>query len=935
MKGIEQYAYPDLEVGDQDYRWCHKYAHDVVTGKIIAGKWVKLACKRHLKDLKRKDLYFDVEAAKSIVLWFKFVPITDGKQVGNATELYPWQIFLVCNLIAWKVKETGLRKYKYAYVQVARKGGKALALDTPIMTPDGYSTMGELTVGDTIYGADGKPTKITFESEVFIDHDCFEIEFSNGEKIIADADHLWETTARVNEVGAETNKGYKLKDGESSLKRVRTTRELFETQRYGIRNDANHSIDVAKPIRHTNKKLPIDPYLLGVWLGDGASSGTRIFCHTDDVDFLTGEATKSGYFYSEPKQRKTCFEFSLYHPDTPRKADSLGRFKNKLKPILRDLNLLDNKHIPEIYLLGSVAQRTSLLQGLMDTDGYIDKRGRIEFTQKSKKLSYQVYELLCSLGIKASIRSKKATCNGVDAGIVYRVNFCCNKKDIKVFRMPRKLDRMINGNATNIKQRSKTIQITNIKQVASVPTKCIQVDNDDHLFLCGKTNIPTHNTTLTGGLTLYLMYKSGYFRPRAYAAATKKDQAKLLWSDAKSMIKLSPRLSSVFKARANDILLPSLNGEFKPLASDSNSLDGLNPLVAALDECHAIKDYNLYDVLISAFGAQDEGLMITITTAGTILDGICRDLNSEGKSVLSGEIKYDSYFYLIYEIDTGDEWDEERNWYKANPALGFQPKLEYIRDQATAASMSAAKKSNFMTKHLNVFVSGADKWLNIDEVMACRNRKLKLSDYKGRKCTAAIDRSLVNDITSICLLFPNDNAGADFFFINMLPRNAVKNATKQLKNTYLKAIDGGDLEIVEGAMIRNSHIGKTIKQIHEDFDVELFGYDPYKMKELAMTMEEEFGIELISVSQGVGNMSEPTNKMEMLIKDKNMAYNDDLFEFACKNALQGVTKMNNVCIFRENVQTEKIDPLIASVIALSCATLHKVEKNPYETYGLA
>jgi len=441
-------------------------------------------------------------------------------------------------------------------------------------------------------------------------------------------------------------------------------------------------------------------------------------------------------------------------------------------------------------------------------------------------------------------------------------------------------------------------------------------------------------TTLTGGLTLYLMYKSGYFRPRAYAAATKKDQAKLLWSDAHAMIRLSPRLSSIFKPRANDILLPKLNGEFKPLASDSNSLDGLNPLVAALDECHAIKDYNLYDVLVSAFGAQDEGLMITITTAGTILDGVCKDLNSEGKTVLSGEVVYDSYFYLIYEIDLNDQWDKEENWYKANPALGYQPKLQYLRDQATAASMSSAKKANFMTKHLNVFVSGADKWLDIDEVKSCRDDKLLLGDYFGEKCTISVDRSLVNDITSFCFLFPRDDGGCDCFYINILPKQAVLNATKQLRNTYNKAIERGDLIVVEGAMIRNSYLAKIIIEFHDQFDVEMLGYDPYKMKELAMDMEEK-GILMVAVSQGVGNMSEPTKKLEMLIKDNLFHYDDDLFEFACTNAILGVTKMNNVCIYRDNVQTEKIDPLIATVIALSCATLQKVEVNIYESRGLA
>lgn len=562
---LSKYEYSYLKFGDQRWEWCHKYAHDVVTGKIIACKWIKLACARHLHDLTRDDLYFDEDEAQLVVDWFELIPITDGLEVGQATVLFPWQIFMVCCLAAWKYKATGLRKYKYAYVQVARKGGKS---------------------------------------------------------------------------------------------------------------------------------------------------------------------------------------------------------------------------------------------------------------------------------------------------------------------------------------------------------------------------------TLSGGLTLYFMCSSGYFRPRAYSVATKKDQAKILWSAAKLMIDLSEELQSIFKARANDILLPSKAGEFRPLASDSNSLDGLNPLVATLDECHAIKDRNLYGVMVSAFGSQPEGLMLTITTAGTILDGICTDLNKAGKEVLARKREYDAYFYLLYELDKGDQWDLEENWYKSNPALGHQPKLEYLRSRCTEAQMLSAEKINFLTKHCNMFVTGADKWLDIDEVKLCRNLGLNIEDYKGKRCVVSIDRSLVSDITSICLLFPDDDGGCTCFYINILPRQAVNNATDHLKEVYLKAEAEGNLEIVEGKIIHNSQLYKYFIWIAENFDVEMYGYDPYKMKETAMYLEDEHGLLMVSVSQGVGNMSEPAKKLETLIKGELFRYNDNLFEFACENAIQGVTKMNNVAIYRENVNTEKIDPLIATVIALSCATLHKVDENVYEQRGL-
>ena len=153
-------------------------------------------------------------------------------------------------------------------------------------------------------------------------------------------------------------------------------------------------------------------------------------------------------------------------------------------------------------------------------------------------------------------------------------------------------------------------------------------------------------TTLAAGLKLYVMYKS-FYRPRAFSLATKRDQAKEVWENAKEMIRLSPRLSQIFEVRANEILMPGKSGYYKPLASDSKSLDGLNPITASLDECHAIKDRNLYGVIVSAFGAQPEYLMITITTAGFILDGLCTDLLKNGKRVLDTKDKtvQDNYFF--------------------------------------------------------------------------------------------------------------------------------------------------------------------------------------------------------------------------------------------------------------------------------------------------
>ena len=216
-------------------------------------------------------------------------------------------------------------------------------------------------------------------------------------------------------------------------------------------------------------------------------------------------------------------------------------------------------------------------------------------------------------------------------------------------------------------------------------------------------------TTFTAGIKLYLMYKYDH-GPRVFSLATGLKQAKEVWKVAKEMIVLSPRLQTIFETRAHQILIPNKNGEFIALASDSNTLDGLDPIAACLDECHAIKDRNIYGVIVSAFGGNEGGeyLFSVITTAGFILEGLCTDIYKNGSRVLdpdSPQVEQDNYFYLIFEIDKDDDWTVESHWFKSNPGLIYgRPSLGYLRDRFAEAKTSPSEKANFITKHCNRFV---------------------------------------------------------------------------------------------------------------------------------------------------------------------------------------------------------------------------------------
>lgn len=346
-------------------------------------------------------------------------------------------------------------KNRFNICKMPRQTGKALSLDTPIPTPTGWTTMGDLKVGDEILSPTGNSVSVTMKTETIYDHDCYKIYFDNGEEIIADADHLWEVDSSYWRTG----------------KKVITSQEIFEQYQKKLASKKGKGVQgslyvhKSNPIKFIKNELSIHPYLLGVWLGDGYSSDGRIIAHKDDYEFY-----------------KTKFDIEY-----ERNSNNCIRFKiRNLYAKLKSYNLLKNKHIPRSFLRSSYDDRLELLRGLMDTDGSIRKNSRsFEFYQKNYDLVLQVVELLSSLGIKSKVRHKK-----IKDSYYHTVSF--STKEI-VFNLPRKV-KNIDLKKSDRKQESRHY-IHKIEKVDSVPVACIQVNSEDHLFLCGKTFIPTHNST--------------------------------------------------------------------------------------------------------------------------------------------------------------------------------------------------------------------------------------------------------------------------------------------------------------------------------------------------------------------------------------------------------------------------------------------------------
>ncbi len=394
--------------------------------------------------------------------------------------------------------------------------GKALDVDTPIPTTEGWKRIADLKKGDKVFDETGKQCNVLWRSEIMNNHDCFELLFSDGATIVADADHKWY-------VESDSKKSY-----------VLTTRELLKS--YKVSNRNTYAIPVAKPLEMETKELIISPYLLGYWLGDGNSFSAQLTLHDKDIEVIEyikaeghnviirdikdklhvknvqvdplaiGDICRRGHDTRLTGLTKygRCAEchrqISLHNKWKGKKdilVDPVINRPQTMRSKLEKLNLIGNKHIPNVYLLADINQRFELLRGIMDSDGSIGKNGRCEITLKSKKLIDGVSELLYGLGIKHTVKARIAVCGNSPTKAhskVWRISFLVYN-DVSVFKLKRKLERQKSREGCRTTETERR-RIISIKPVASRPVCCIAVDSPKHLYLAGKAMIPTHNSDI-------------------------------------------------------------------------------------------------------------------------------------------------------------------------------------------------------------------------------------------------------------------------------------------------------------------------------------------------------------------------------------------------------------------------------------------------------
>lgn len=350
---------------------------------------------------------------------------------------------------------------------------KALALDTPIPTADGWKMMGELRVGDRVFDENGNLCNVTRVSEIWNNRPVFRVITDCGDEIVADADHEWLVRLcgkpRKPLIGSKLGrKGLTDRDNPMSQFKIKETWELCR------KRSKRPMIMHCKALSTPTANLPIDPYLLGLWLGDGNSTGVRITSSDEDRPWIIGELNRIGY--------------STSHKEGAQHFGVLGVRKEFVRlGLINDPahSTYGRKHIPNIYMRAGIEQRLSLLQGLIDSDGTVcKKRGCTTFCNTNQDLAAGVQEIARSLGVKAGLIENRAMLYGKDCGPAYRVSFYLKNSA----RLPRK--KILTRN----QKRTQNTYI-DVEEAGRADTVCISVDSDSHLFLCGRSMTPTHNST--------------------------------------------------------------------------------------------------------------------------------------------------------------------------------------------------------------------------------------------------------------------------------------------------------------------------------------------------------------------------------------------------------------------------------------------------------
>ena len=426
-------------------------------------------------------------------------------------------------------------------------------------------------------------------------------------------------------------------------------------------------------------------------------------------------------------------------------------------------------------------------------------------------------------------------------------------------------------------------------------------------------------STLAAGIGLYMLTSAGEGGAEVYSVATKKEQAKIVWEEARRMVKKSPALFKRIRTLINGLFYDNTESFFKALASDSNSLDGLNSFYVIADEIHAWKDKNLIDVMYDSMSGREEPIFSEFSTMGTVRENVFDNEYEYGSDLIetfekTGVMKDERILFIIYELDNPKEIEKEECWYKPNPGLGTIKNVNILRDKVKTASNNPNELPNLLCKDFNIRQNDQDKWLTYEVI----HNTATFSDDEiyDTYAIGGVDLSSTTDLTCATLIVIKNGIRyvKQQYFI---PTQKLEYKINDDKIPYDKWEKRGLVTLCDGAKIDYCDVTQWFLKMQDDLKINTLwvGYDPWNTQYWVEEMKN-YGFEMYEVRQGAKTMSNPMKQLEAELMDKIVNYNNNpVLEWCLLNTSVKRDDNDNIRPVKGQKQRARIDGAVSLIIA--------------------
>jgi len=435
----------------------------------------------------------------------------------------------------------------------------------------------------------------------------------------------------------------------------------------------------------------------------------------------------------------------------------------------------------------------------------------------------------------------------------------------------------------------------------------------ESFFLVARKN---GKSFLLSAILLYMLI-ADEMGAECYTVGVKKDQAKITFTECCNMVSQSQDLTKILKKRKTDVYFPSNFSKLEALASDSNSLDGLNSSCVVADEIHAWKDRNLYEVMKQSQSARQQPLLVMITTAGTVRECIYDDMYRYSCDLLDGTIINDRFLPILYELDDVKEWTDETKWDKANPALRVIKKLDDLQEKVEKAKVVDSDLSGILCKDFNMMQNSNESFFKFDQIV---NEELfNVDDFKNSYCIGGVDLSSTTDLTCATLLFIKPNSNKKYIHqMYWIPEQLIEKRSKEDRIPYDIWHKRGWLRTSPGNRINYNEITAWFLEMFNDYGFRplYIGYDPWGSQYWTDDMVDNHGFNLEKVRQGAQTLSQPMKELKAEILSKDIVYNNNpLLKWNLCNVVAETDKNGNIQPVKGKNQKLRIDGFVSLLIS--------------------